>query len=195
VTDSQHFSNKGDYQRLLDSMFERENEELLAKLREQVAEEEQLENLSRVSGIEDQEVIRGMADLGIHAESLAAITLYPLVCVAYADGVLNKEERELIMKVAHEWNMDPGSPGFEVLEHWLSQGPSEDGFHVWQDYVKAISARMTPQQKEKLRESVVSRCTAVAEAVGDVLGRFGIRKSKQEREKLAEIEATFAAAS
>lgn len=186
-----HQFNESDFQKLLDSMFVAENEELLENLREQIKHDEQLEELSKAIGIDDKTLVQSLMDLGITAHSMAALTMYPMVCVAYADGVLNLEERDLIMKMASEWNMKPGDPGFEVLNHWLVDGPTKDGFEVWKKYIQAVMAQMTPQQVADLKLSIMNRSNAVATAVGDVLGRFGNRTSKAEDAKLAEIESVF----
>ena len=186
-----HQFNESDFNHMLDSMFVAKNEELMEKLREQIKHDEQLEELSKAIGIEDKALVQSLMDLGITAHSMAALTMYPMVCVAYADGVLNLEERDLIMKMASEWNMKPGDPGFEVLNHWLTDGPTEGGFEVWKKYIQAVTTQMTPQQIADLKISIMNRSNAVATAVGDVLGRFGNRTNKAEEARLAEIEAAF----
>ncbi|MFN3151172.1 hypothetical protein [Bremerella sp.] len=186
-----HQFNESDFQHMLDSMFAAENEELLAKLREQIKHDQELEELSKAIGIDDKSLVQSLMDLGITAHSMAALTMYPMVCVAYADGVLNLEERDLIMKMAKEWNMKPGDPGFEVLNHWLVDGPTKDGFAVWKKYIQAVIAQMTPQQVADLKLSILNRSNAVATAVGDVLGRFGNRTNKAEDACLAEIKSVF----
>lgn len=192
MTDQPHHQfNESDFQHILDSMFAAKNEELLAKLREQIKHDEELEALSKAIGIDDKQLVQRLMDLGITAHSMAALTMYPMVCVAYADGVLNLEERDLIMKMASEWNMKPGDPGFEVLNHWLVDGPTEDGFAVWKKYIQTVMTQMTPQQIADLKVSIMHRSNAVATAVGDVLGRFGNRTNKAEEARLAEIKSVF----
>ncbi|MEW4451543.1 hypothetical protein AB1L30_02550 [Bremerella sp. JC817] len=186
-----HPFNESDYQHMLDAMFVKQNEELWSRLREQIAEEQRVDELSKAIGIDDKELIQSLLDMGITARSMAALTMYPMVSVAYADGILGIEERDLIMKMAGEWNMKPGDPGFEVLNDWLSSGPTEDGLATWQKYMQAILAQMNPQQVAEMKECIMKRSRAVAMAVGDVLGRFGDRTNKAEDARLAEIEATF----
>ncbi|MHC2070014.1 hypothetical protein ACYFX5_21275 [Bremerella sp. T1] len=186
-----HQFNDSDFQHMLDAMFVKQNEELWEKLREQIAEEEKMDELSKAIGIDDKVLIQQLLDMGITAKSIAALTMYPMVSVAYADGVLNVEERELIMKMASEWNMKPGDPGFEVLNDWLTDGPAEGGFEAWKKYIQAVLSQMTPQQAADLKLSILTRSKAVATAVGDVLGRFGNRTTKAEDARLAEIESVF----
>ncbi|PQO44493.1 hypothetical protein [Blastopirellula marina] len=186
-----HTFNEADYQNLLDSMFVEKNEALWEKLRAQIAEENLVEELSKATAITDRGLIERLIGLGITPRNMAALTMYPMVSVAYADGVLNIEERELIMKMAHEWNMNPGDPGFEVLNHWLQHGPTEEGFQVWKKYIQAVMTQMDSQQIADLKQSVMTRATAVATAVGDILGRFGNRTTKSEDARLAEIESVF----
>ncbi|RCS50563.1 hypothetical protein DTL42_10660 [Bremerella cremea] len=186
-----HTYNESDYQNLLDSMFVEENEALWERLREQIAEENLIDELSKATAISDKVLIQKLVDMGVTSRNMAALTMYPMISVAYADGVLNIEERDLIMKMAHEWNMKPGDPGFEVMNHWLTQGPTAEGLEVWKKYITAVMSQMSPEQIADLKQSIMSRATAVATAVGDVLGRFGNRTTKSEDARLKEIEAVF----
>lgn len=195
MSEPQNPFQESDFQRMLDSMFVRENDELLEQLRERMAQEEERDQLAQATGIEDEQLLQQLLDLGITAHSIAALTIYPLVVVAYADGVLNIEERDLILKTAHEWNMKPGDAGYEVLKVWLEDGPSKQGFEIWQKYMSAVMAHMTPAQRSELKNSIMTRSRAVAESVGDVLGRFGNRTSTQEKARLAQIEAALQQAS
>lgn len=186
-----HSFNESNYQNLLDSMFVEENEALWEKLREQIAEENQIDELSKATAISDKVLIQKLVDMGITPRNMAALTMYPMISVAYADGILNIEERNLIMKMASEWNMKPGDPGFEVMNHWLSHGPTAEGLEVWKKYITAVMSQMSPEQVADLKKCIMSRATAVATAVGDVLGRFGNRTSQKEEARLQEIEAVF----
>lgn len=192
MTDQPHHTfNESDYQNLLDSMFVQENEALWQKLREQIAEENLIDELSKATAISDKQLVEKLVNLGITPRNMAALTMYPMISVAYADGVLNIEERDLIMKMAHEWNMNPGDPGFEVMSHWLTHGPTAEGLDVWKKYITAVMSQMSPEQIADLKKSIMTRATAVATAVGDVLGRFGNRTTKSEDARLKEIEAVF----
>ncbi|PQO39833.1 hypothetical protein DTL21_03580 [Bremerella cremea] len=192
MTDQPHHTfNESDYQHLLDSMFVQQNEALWEKLRDQIAEENLVDELSKATAIQDKALIEKLIGLGIRPRNMAALTMYPLISVAYADGVLNIEERDLIMKMAQDWNMAPGDPAFEVMNHWLKDGPTAEGLAVWKEYITAVMSQMTPEQVADLKQSIMSRATAVATAVGDVLGRFGNRTTKSEDARLKEIEAVF----
>lgn len=192
MSEPQNSFQESDYQQMLDSMFREQDEKLWKQLRAEMAEKEEIEELSKATGIKDHALIMKLLDMGVNAHSLAALTMYPMVSVAYADGVLNVEERDLILKWAHDWNLKPGEPGYQLLENWLKKGPTEDGFAAWKKYMGAILAQMTPQQQEDIKRSVIDRSRAVADAVGDILGRFGNRTSRAEKARLAEIEAIFA---
>jgi hypothetical protein len=61
---------------------------------------QQMLTLAEVSGIEDVEALERLAPLGVGGESLAALTLYPLVAVAWADGKVDRHEREAVQRGA-----------------------------------------------------------------------------------------------
>ncbi|MBI1246954.1 hypothetical protein GC197_03810 [bacterium] len=186
-----HHYSESDYQHLLDSMFVKTDVELWGRLRREIAHEHEIEELSNTTGINDKDLIEQLLSMGINSHNIAVLTMFPMVSVAYADGILGIEERDLILKIAGERNLKPGEPGFDVLNRWLKKGPSEHSFAAWQKYMRAVLQQMTPEQIADLKENIMTRATAVATAVGDVLGRFGDRTNKKEQARLAEIEATF----
>ena len=71
---------------LEDEFFRKENERLIAKLRELKAKEATREELSRISGITNTAILDRLIQPGIHAETLVALSIVPLAEVAWADG-------------------------------------------------------------------------------------------------------------
>ena len=74
---------------LEESFFARQNNKLLEQLRSQSAAEELKKQLSEVSGIEDSETLQQMADADIQPETFAAVSLIPVVAVAWADSTID----------------------------------------------------------------------------------------------------------
>ncbi|MCA9185629.1 MAG: hypothetical protein KDA99_08420, partial [Planctomycetales bacterium] len=69
---------------LEDSFFAQRDQELLKQLHERLQEATQREALAMVSGIEDEEVLDFLLRLNLSSETAAALTLVPLIEVAWA---------------------------------------------------------------------------------------------------------------
>ena len=85
----------GDRRKALEEeFFKKESEKLRARLREQADRETARAALAEASGIGDAEVLDRLVQLGMSAETFAALSLVPLVEVAWASGKVEPQERE-----------------------------------------------------------------------------------------------------
>jgi hypothetical protein len=93
----------GDRGKALEEMFFAQESE---KLRKSMQEKEELrdkkEALSATSGITDAAVLEHLVALGIGSDTLAALSLVPLVEVAWADGTMDESERSAILSAAED---------------------------------------------------------------------------------------------
>ena len=87
---------------LEESFFARQNNQLLEQLRSETAAAERLQQLSTVSGIEDSATLQQLLEADIHPETFAAVSLIPIVQVAWSDGKLDDKERTSILTAAAE---------------------------------------------------------------------------------------------
>ena len=94
---------------LEDEFFRREDKRLLAKLSELKAAEMNREALARATGITRPEVLDKLLGLGVRAETVAALSIVPLVEVAWADGSLDPKERRAVLDRARDSGIAPGS--------------------------------------------------------------------------------------
>ena len=85
---------------LEDEFFRREDKRLLTRLQELRAAEVNREALAKASGITKPEVLDRLLRLGIQAQTLAALSIVPLVEVAWADGALDAKERRTVLEHA-----------------------------------------------------------------------------------------------
>lgn len=178
----------GDRRKALEeSFFSKENEKLRKAIKEKEASERKERALSEVSGIDDEAVLQRLMALNIGADTLTALTLVPLVQVAWADGDVDEKERAAILKAAEEAGVRKGSPSADLLEEWLKLKPDREILKMWKDYVEALSAALPVEEGKKLRSALLSLSRSVAEASGGVLG-FGSRISQAERAVLDELE-------
>ena len=98
-----------------------------AVLRKKLAEPAELrakkDSYSAVSGITDEAVLDALAKLDVTPETLAALSLVPLVAVAWADGSIDAKERAAVLRAAGDTGLAAGAPGHAMLETWLQSAP------------------------------------------------------------------------
>lgn len=175
---------------LEEEFFRKENARLAADLRLRRLTEESKSQMRAISGIEDEAVLDKLVDLGIGAETLAAMTLVPLVEVAWADAKMDAKEREAILKGAEAAGVERGTPAFALLEDWLVNRPPPRLLAAWRDYIGALCEEMLPENRKELKREVLARAKAVAEAAGGFLG-MGSKMSAEEKQVYAILETAF----
>lgn len=155
----------------LEEAFFRREEERLREIQQLRRDEASAAHaLAEASGIEDEAILRRLASLGVRAETLAALTLIPLVEVAWADDRMEDREREAVLSGAESSGIAAGSPSHGLLELWLDDRPPPDLFAVWRDFIAALCAQLSPEERLHLRDNLVGRAQRVAEAAGGLLG-------------------------
>jgi len=155
---------------LEEAFFARHNEELRQKLLEADTEQFRKDALKAATGIVDEAVIARLMQLDISTQTLAALTLVPMVLVAWADGTISAEERRAILAGAAKEGLQPGSPGLALLEAWLHARPEATLFEAWKDYVHSLTQHLDPAERRTLEASVLAQAHAVASATGSFLG-------------------------
>lgn len=170
---------------LEEEFFARYNRKLIDELRQK----QKREALSSVSGINDQAVLDRILALDIDHETFAALTLIPLVEVAWADGKMDAKERTATLRAAGEVGIDTDSPAYALLDSLLESRPSLELMRTWKAYVHELCSDMPPNERDELKENVLGRARAVAEAAGGFLGSSKIADA--ERAILEELEEAF----
>jgi len=164
---------------LEDSFFARENAQLLKKLKEKQAQEAKREAFKEVANIDSEELIDALIALDLEVSDLAALSIVPLVEVAWADGEIQKKEREAILKAAAEVGITPGNENYELLVNWLNTKPEAELMNCWTQYARDIEASLDSALGSVLKERLMSRTRKVAEAAGGFLGIGAVSKSEQ----------------
>ncbi|GGG29281.1 hypothetical protein GCM10010964_16440 [Caldovatus sediminis] len=182
----------GDRKRALEeAFFAKENERLRQRLRQADETKARKQALAAASGISDEAVLERLVALDLGSDTLAALSLVPLVMVAWADGSIEEKEREAVLAAAAE---TAGTGGREVdcelLDRWLKQPPPRELVAAWTDYARAVSASLDDAARQALKAEVVGRARRVAEAAGGFLG-LGRRVSAAERAVLERLEQVF----
>jgi hypothetical protein len=174
---------------LEESFFEKKNQELLKKLREQGAKEKKRGALRDALKLDDDEVLDRMVELELEPETIIALGLVPLVEVAWADGSIQSKERDAVLRAAEERGIAKDAISRQLLDNWLHEQPGPQLLEVWRHYAKALYASLGEQKGRLLVQRVISNARAVAEAAGGFLGLGAI--SAVEKAVLEDLEATF----
>jgi hypothetical protein len=165
------------------------NRRLLEAGREQAQKEAELEALKGASQVTDQHVLNELVDCGVRADSLYLLTLMPLVHVAWSNGYVTRDERVAVLKAAERDGIRNDSPGFKVLEGWLTKKPDASVFRTWKDYVAAIRMFLSPESFAALHCTTLGRAWNVADAAGGLLGFFKV--SRAEEAAIEELNLAF----
>jgi len=177
-------------ERALESeFFRRVDEKLLNELKERLSAESAQAQLAESTGIADEILLRELVDAGVTAEAMAALTLAPLVLVAWADGSVTREERACVLNAAHKEGVEPGTPAADLLDHWLEDRPGDKLEIAWQDYMHQTLPRISAGAATMLRTHVLAGAKAVAKSAGGILG-FGAVSAAEQR-VIVWLEATF----
>jgi hypothetical protein len=182
----------GDRRKALEEeFFAKQNQRLLRQLRETMAVKAKTEALAAASGITDAAVLEQLAAVDLSGETVAALSLVPLIEVAWADGRLDAKEQSALLAAAEQSGLSKDSASYQLLEEWVKERPSPRVLAAWKAYVAALSVTLDDQAKHALKQDLLGRARTVAEAAGGFLG-LGKRISSAEQAVLTELEQAFA---
>jgi hypothetical protein len=172
---------------LEDEFFRREDKRLIEQLTALRAAEATREALGKASGITKPAVLDKLIELGIRAETVAALSIVPLVEVAWADGAIDAKERRAVLERA---GVSQDSTAGALLATWLDRRPDPKLLTAWTHLVQAMSEQLGPDEAARLKTGLLERARAVAAAAGGMFG-VGSRISTAEAAMLAKLEAAF----
>jgi hypothetical protein len=175
---------------LENQFYEKENQEKLAAMKQKLDSQKSKDDLRKASGMTDDAVLDKLVALGLKANTIAALSLVPLIQVAWADGSIQDNERNAILQGAHGKGLEKGSDGYELLQTWLKNKPDDELFSAWEAYIKALAAQLNDEQNRLLKNQIVGFAKMVAASAGGILGFAKV--SKDEEKVLHRIESAFA---
>lgn len=164
----------------------------VASFRDALAAEEKAAAgaLGRATGIDDARLLARLAELGIRPETLAALTLIPLIEAAWADGVMDAKERDAVLAGAATSGISPESASYRLLELWTIERPTPALVSAWRDFMGALAKELSERERVNLRERVIGRAYAVANAAGGLLDAHP-NVSPEERSVLDDLATSF----
>ena len=104
--------------------------------------------LGRATGIDDPDLLARLAELGIRPETLAALTLIPLIETAWADGVMHAKERDAVLRGAATSGIAPASASYRLLELWTIERPAREIAEIWREFIAAIAKSLSERERD-----------------------------------------------
>ena len=149
--------------------------------------EQARKELGRKAGLDDPQLVQELQALGFTPDTVSLLPLVPIVQMAWAEGGITKPERELIVRLAKNRGIEPGSAADAQLTEWLNNRPSEDVFARATRLIRAMLDAGSEQTADLNADDLVKYCEEIASASGGILG-IG-RISAEERALLTSIAA------
>jgi len=175
---------------LEEQFFQQHEKELVQKLKDAAEKKHSREELQKLTGIANEQVLDALSELKLGGAATLVMSLYPIIEVAWADGVIDAKERAVIGDLAKTIGLEKDSPAAAYLSKWLEEKPELSWFDLWANYVKALVAQMKPDDKAMLKATVLGRARVVAEASGGFMG-LAFRMSDAEKKVLEKLELAF----
>jgi hypothetical protein len=165
---------------LEEEYFGRKNQELIQKLRERREREADRQKMAEMMGVDDQEVLEALQDLGYTSETIPLLHIVPLVEVAWAEGGVADKEHELIFKIAEARGIQPDGVAHEMLSHWLENRPSDRFFDNSLKAIRLIFDLLPEEQRIAGHKDLIAYCSQIASAVSTgIFGRGGINDEER----------------
>ena len=172
-----------------EAFFAKQNEALRVQLKQVDTSDADPQVLRKASGITDTGVLDTLVGLNVGPEGAAALSLIPLVTVAWADGELDWKERDALLAAAEQAGLDRDGAGFQTFKTWLDEEPGPALLERWKDFATALAADMAPVARAAFREEILGKARTVAAAAGGFLG-IG-RVSTAEEAVLRDLEKSL----
>jgi len=177
-------------QSLEDLFFFKQDASLLAK-REQLRKmERNIETLSEISGIQDESLLRKLADLNIQIEVLATLSIIPLIELARADGKIDEKEQQEILEAAERFGICKSPVNRSLFAHWLKNDPPDGLIDSWIFYMQGLSQLLNKKERLAFKTGFLNWAKKVAEA-GTGKPKNKAKAGRRKRELLLRMEQAF----
>jgi tellurite resistance protein len=173
---------------LEEAFFRKMNAKLTENLQSETKKKLDKEAIAKLTGISSDAVLDRLIELKIGPSTLAAFGLLPVLEVAWADGKIGAKEKRAVLDAAKQTGVTPAS--VDMIGHWLEDKPPKVLFEAWRTYIGAMVEHLAPEDRVLMRDEVLGRARAVAEASGGFLG-LGHKVSKAEKAVLEKISKAF----
>lgn len=163
--------------------------QLIEQMHQQKEAAEAKDDLAKATGISDEALLDKILESGVTTGNLKALSLAPSICVAWANGNLDKDERVAVLSAIEAEGIGKDSPSYPIFESWLSRAPDPTLMDTWRDYIGSLLEHMDTFSRERIQKDLLERCEKIARASGGFMGMGSI--SDAERQVLDEIESAL----
>jgi tellurite resistance protein len=157
-------------QRLENQFFAKLDQRLIEQLQERISAQSTAEDLQAATGIDDERLLQDLVTAGVTANSLSALRLVPVVLVAWADGRLDRREREKVLDIARDHQLSLDDDAHQLLIGWLEENPTDQLLPLWKDYCQGLAQTLPERALASLRQTIMAEAREVAKAAGGLLG-------------------------
>ena len=173
-----------------DLFFLKEDQKLINQLKAMKKLKETKEELKKVSGIDNEHILDKLVELNVRPETLATLSLVPLIEVAWADGSLDESEKSAILSSADKMGFSKESSDYQILVQWMTHKPTKELLDAWVHYIKGLCEQLTKDEVLELKNDLIGHARLIAAASGGFLG-LGSKISKSESAMLETLEKAF----
>lgn len=173
-----------------DLFFLKEDQKLIDQLKAMKKLKETKEELKKVSGIENEHILDKLVELNVRPETLATLSLVPLIEVAWADGSLDESEKIAVLSSADKMGFSKDSGDYQILQQWMTHKPTKDLLDAWVHYIKGLCEQLSKDEALELKNELIGHARSIASASGGFLG-LGNKISKAENAMLDTLEKAF----
>lgn len=173
-----------------DLYFQQKDHLLMEKLRAEISKEENRKALEQATGIQDSAVLDKLLAANVSPETLLALSMIPLISVAWADEDLESGEKDSILQAADLAGIVAGTAAHETLSGWLSNKPTPEMLQAWEAYIKGMKSKLETVHFNQFKHQLLERAESVAKAAGGFLG-LGNKVSHVERAALDRLAKAF----
>jgi DNA-binding phage protein len=170
---------------LEEEYFRKKDRELIEKMRQAAAAEQDRQELAKKTGLDDPALLQELRDLGFTPATVSLLPLVPVLRMAWAEGGITAAERDLLIRLARSRGVTEGSEADRQLSEWMIRRPDDSVFTRASRLIRAMLDSRAPETSDLSAEDLVEYCERIAAASGGV---FGIgRISAEERKLLSSI--------
>lgn len=160
MTDRDAFKDRE--RQLEEGYFHKKEAELIERMRQRVAREQERGKLGEQTGVTNEEVLEALQDLGYSSETVRLIHLMPLIHIAWANDRISGRERKMIVEVARSSGIAEGSEADQWLQKHLIERPSAEVIEANLTAIRAILSAVSPEDQKKMRQDLLNYCVSLA---------------------------------
>ena len=170
---------------LEEEYFRKKDRELVEKMRRAAEADSARAKLGQTTGLSDPVLLQELQELGFTAETVSLLPLVPVVQMAWAEGGVTREEREVLVRLARSRGITADSAADRQLSDWLGNRPDDAVFARAGRLIRALLDSGSPSTGTLTAEELVLQAEKIAAASGGILGLGRI--SPEERALLKQI--------